>query len=155
MYRAMVAGFLFWLSPLYAFDCYLSLVKNSCWANYNVTVTLLDADTNKTITTLDMPKGTMWNRQYFACEPKMKLNYTAVFSPTIWENEKPRAYTATRFWSLPETIKAGTSAWEVPICYPNAFSEVPLPPEANNTCQCDFKQLPAIKPKIIDKTPAP
>lgn len=131
----------------FAFQCYFTLAKDSCWTNYNVTVTVTDANTENVVATLNIPKGQSWFRQPFECEPGMKLNYKAVFNPIIWESEAGKEYPADHFWSLPSSIGPKDSAWDISVCYPSAFSEVPLPPTANNSCACDFKAIPPVPPK--------
>lgn len=136
-------------TPLWAFTCYYTLAKDNCWAKYNVTVEVLDAATAKVLTTVVVPAGTPWVRQEFSCEVGEKLMYRARFSPIIWESEKGKAYSAKNYWSLPNEMKPGDSAWNVSVCYPADFSQVPLPPEAGGTCKCDFDSIPAIPPKKI------
>jgi hypothetical protein len=129
-----------------AFTCYVTLVKDSCWTSYNVTVDVLEAASDKTILTMTVPEGKSWVRESFNCEPGQKLVYRAQFSPVFWESEKGKTYPAKSYWSLPGTINAGETAWEVPICYPEAFAAVPLPPKATSNCRCDFSAVPALKP---------
>jgi len=143
---SIIAG-LFVSAQSFAFQCYFTLAKDSCWTNYNVSVTVTDANTEQVVTELTVPKGQSWLRQAFECEPNMKLNYKATFNPIIWESEAGKIYPANKFWSLPETINPADSAWVVSVCYPDAFSEVPLPPTANNKCACDFSVIPPIPPK--------
>ena len=136
----------------FSFPCYLTLAKDSCWTNYDVTVIVTDANTNQQLVSLNIPKGQSWTRQPFSCEPKQKLMYQATFEPTIWEGQEGKKYMALRYWFMPEAIKADQSAWEIPVCFPADFSEVPLPADATANCQCNFKDIPAIPPKIEPST---
>lgn len=138
-------------NPVFAFTCYFTLAKDSCWINYDVTVNVLDASDNSQVTSINVPKGKSWNRQKFECQPGQKFMYSASFTPAFWENEKGATYEALQYWTLPATIASGTSAWELPVCYPKAFSEVPLPPTAGNDCQCSFKEIPPIPEAVIKK----
>ncbi|MGQ3889381.1 hypothetical protein ACQUW5_10155 [Legionella sp. CNM-1927-20] len=145
-----LSGILF-SSQLLAFQCYLTLVKDTCWTDYAVTVKVLDAQNNDVnLSTLTVPKGQSWGRQPFTCQPNQKLLYQATFEPYIWENQKNTVYNAISYWTLPSAAKPGESAWEIPVCYPKAFSEVPLPPQATNNCVCNFSQVPPIPPKKLD-----
>lgn len=133
-----------------AFQCYMTIAKDSCWTQYNVKVNVVDANKDKLLTEVSIPKDTHWTRIPFDCDAGLKLNYIATFTPAIWEQDTGKKYMATRFWSLPESIKPNDSAWDIQVCYPQAFSQVPIPPTANNRCRCDFSSIPEIAPKKID-----
>ena len=130
-----------------AFPCYFTLAKDSCWTNYDVKVVVVDAGTDKPIITVDVPKGKSWTRQTFNCQPGQKLMYQASFQPSFWQSEAGKTYMALRYWSLPAEISPKQSAWEIPVCFPQAFSEVPFPPTATGNCKCDFKVIPPLKPQ--------
>ncbi|CDZ78726.1 hypothetical protein BN59_03039 [Legionella massiliensis] len=136
-------------SQSFAFQCYITLVKDSCWTNYNVSMAVINSTNNQTITTVEAPKGKQWQRQPFQCEAAMKLMYNASFSPVFWENDKGKSYWALRYWFLPGEVKPNQSAWDIPVCFPSAFSGVPLPPEANGNCKCDFFSIPPVPPAVI------
>ncbi len=133
--------------PLLAFPCYFTLAKSNCWANYDVKVDVLDAVSRKILTTVQVAKGQTWTRQSFNCQPGQKLIYFASFQPSFWQSEKGKTYAALRFWALPSTVTEKDSAWEIPVCYPDAFSAVPFPPDAAGDCKCDLGSIPPIKPK--------
>lgn len=130
----------------WAFPCYLTLVKDSCWTNYEVNVVMMDALNRNKLTTITVPKSKSWARQKFTCQPGQKLVYEATFKPVFWKSEVGKVYEATRFWFLPNTVGTGETAWDIPVCFPAAFSQVPFPPDAMGNCQCDFKAVPSIKP---------
>ncbi len=138
---------MFVASQLFAFPCYFTLAKDSCWKNYDVQVVVTDAQTNKTIITVDVPKGQLWARQAFSCQPAQKFIYSATFKPIFWHSEVGKTYMALRYWSLPSSISKDQSAWNIPVCFPADFSAVPFPPDANGNCKCDFTSIPAIKPR--------
>lgn len=143
--RMAMLALLMALSPVsFAVKCYYTLVKADCWVNYDVTVTVSDAITNQRILTAVVPKGKRWSRQTFECQPAQKFMYEATFSPIIWEKDANKTYHALRFWSLPEQVSAQTAAWNIPVCFPEAFAEVPLPPDAINACRCDFSVVPSL-----------
>lgn len=131
-------------SQVYAFQCYLTLVKDSCWTNYDVKVTAINAKNNTTVTQVEVPKGKSWTRQAFDCEPAMRLMYKATFAPEFWESDQGKVYSAIRYWTLPGEIKKDQSAWDIPVCFPSAFSAVPFPPDATNNCKCDFFSIPPV-----------
>ncbi|KTD63646.1 periplasmic protein [Legionella santicrucis] len=136
-------------NSLWGITCYFTLAKDNCWNKYTVSVNVIDAETTKVLTTLTVPAGKFWTRQAFPCQPGENLRYKATFSPLIWESEKGKVYAANHFWSLPNTISPGESAWNISVCYASDFSEVPLPPEASGTCKCDFDSIPPIPQKKI------
>lgn len=130
-----------------AFPCFLTMVKDSCWGDYNVTVVATDGSTGKQITTVVVPQGQSWSRVQFDCQPAEAISFIATFTPVIWESDKGKSYAAQRQWTLPEVIKQGDTAWNITMCYPAEFSEVPLPPTANNNCKCNTDDIPAVKPQ--------
>lgn len=137
-------------SQTFAFQCYMTLVKDSCWTNYDVKMTVYNSANNQVMFTVEAPKGKQWARQPFDCEPATKMMYQASFQPVFWENDKGKSYWAIRYWSLPGAVLPGQSAWDIPVCFPSAFSGVPLPPEATSNCKCDFfsiTPIPLGKPK--------
>lgn len=138
-------------TPCSAFTCYLSATKDSCWLHYDVNLTVTDVDTSKTLLNIKIPSGKPWIQQSFDCEPSQRLDYQASFSPIFWQEDAGKVYKALRFWSLPAKAKPNELAWNIPICFPAAFSEVPLPPDAQGNCQCDFSQVPL--PTLTENTP--
>lgn len=148
--KRVIVSFFLWLalsSSAFAFKCYFTLVKDSCWLNYDVKVNVIDTLSNKVLLTASIPRGKSWVREEFSCQPTQNLLYTATFSPIIWEKDTGKEYRALRYWTLPGDIKPGEKAWNIPVCYPAAFSEVPLPPEATGNCHCDFSQVPKLQPE--------
>ncbi|KTD01031.1 hypothetical protein OQJ19_12215 [Fluoribacter gormanii] len=129
--------------------CYYTLVKDNCWIKYDVSVDVMDAISAKTLTTVTVPIGKSWTRQTFPCQPGQKLMYRARFSPIFWESDAGKTYIAKNYWSLPNTINPGDSAWNVTVCYSSDFSLVPLPPNAPGNCSCNFDDIPAIPLKKI------
>jgi hypothetical protein len=129
--------------------CYYTLIKDSCWTKYDVSVDVMDALSAKVLTTVTVPAGKSWTRQTFPCEPGQKLMYRAQFSPVFWDSDRGKTYAAKNYWSLPNTINPGDSAWNVTVCYPNDFAQVPLPPDVSGNCSCSFDNIPAIPPKKI------
>lgn len=130
-----------------AFPCFLTMMKDSCWTNYNVTVNVTNATTGKLITTVIIPQGQAWARQQFNCQPADTLSLAATFTPVFWESDKGKVYSAQHNWTFPQTIAAGDTAWNINVCYPAEFSEVPLPPDAGGSCACDAKDIPPVKPQ--------
>ena len=150
IYRRLVRFVTFLLgtvyfSPLLAFTCYYTLAKDSCWIRYNVTVEVIDATTSKILTTVTVPEGKYWTRTTFNCDTGQKLMYRAQFSPVIWDADKGSIYYAKNYLSLPNSLNSGDSAWNISVCYPSDFSQVPFPPDAANNCTCDFSTIPVIK----------
>ncbi|MGL6028988.1 MAG: hypothetical protein ACRC0B_06745 [Legionella sp.] len=136
-------------SSLWSMTCYYTLAKDSCWTNYNVSVDIFDANTNKLLVNATVPAGTHWVREPFECQPSQKLMYKAQFSPVFWQSDIGKIYASKDYWTLPATINQGDSAWNLSVCYPAAFAQVPMPPEATAQCACDFSSIPAIPPKQL------
>ncbi len=124
--------------------CYFTLVKDSCWANYNVSVDVLDSNKGQVLTTVTAPKGKQWGRESFTCSAQQKLNYSARFAPVFWQSDVGKTYAAKEYISLPAALTTGQTAWTLSACYPSDFSLVPLPPDASGNCQCDYKTVPAV-----------
>lgn len=134
-----------------AISCYLTLAKESCWLKYNVSVNVIDAQTNKVLITVGVPAGTAWVRQPFPCLARENLMFNAKFAPVFWAEDKDKVFSGKDFWSLPSKINPGDSAWNENICFPKDFAEVPLPPDnVTKGCECDFKSIPAILPKQVN-----
>lgn len=144
----LALGFLMIAGQGFAFPCYFTLAKDNCWTDYEVNLTLSDADTNQVITTFTVAKGESWKRQPFSCQPGQRLTYQATFNPVFWQGDQGKIYPAQRFLSLPAAIGKDQSGWDIPICFPAAFSEVPFPPKAAGNCRCDFSAIQPIPPKI-------
>lgn len=146
--KSLVCGLsLLMSSPIWSFTCYYTLAKDNCWTNYNVSVDVVDEQTQTVLTTVKVPAGKSWTRQQFECEPKQKLMYRAQFTPAFWDNEAGKVYSALRFWFMPDTINPGDKAWTIPVCFPEAFASVPFPPDAQTgNCSCDFSVIPAVAP---------
>lgn len=129
-----------------AFQCYFTPMKGDCWKDYDVTIHLIDYSKQKDIVPpITLEKKTMWKRVPFDCNPKDSLIYTASFKPAIWKSQKDTVYKAKRIWFLPDKINKGIIAWNVPLCFPTAFSQVPIPPKADSDCSCSVqKSIPDI-----------
>lgn len=142
--RFLLLNSLFFSSSLFAFPCFITLAKDNCWLNYDVTVIIKDVAVNQQVASITVPKGQAWGREAFTCQPAQKFMFFASFNPSIWESDFNKTFIAKRYWSLPATISSGETAWNLPVCYSNDFAEIPLPPTANSRCQCDFSKIPAI-----------
>lgn len=149
MIKRLSASFLCALvsTQVFAFPCYFTLVKDSCWANYDLKVVVMDANLNKPLVTVEVPKGKSWTRQGFTCQPGQKLMYQASYQPTFWKSEQGKTYMALRYWSLPAEISKKDTAWDIPVCFAAAFAEVPFPPDATGNCVCNFSGIPPLKPQ--------
>lgn len=131
-------------SSIWAFPCFFTLAKDNCWINYDVTVVVVDSKSQQPILSVNIPKGKSWVREPFVCQPGQELEYSATFSPVIWEKSEGTVYKALHYWVLPDAPMAQQKAWDIPVCYPSAFSEVPYPPTATGHCRCDFSNIPPI-----------
>ncbi|KTD25725.1 periplasmic protein [Legionella lansingensis] len=134
-------------AKLFAFPCFFTLAKDSCWANYEVKVIVIDATTNKQILTIDLPKGKSWGRQLFTCEPAQRFYYQATYQPVFWQSEIGKTYKSIRYWSLPASIGPKETAWNIPVCFAANFAAVPLPPDAVGNCDCGWENIPPPPPQ--------
>lgn len=127
----------------YAFQCYLTLFKDHCWKDYSVSVDVVDSATEKKVTTLTIPANELWKRVSFNCSAKQSFIFLSKFSPAFWSQDEGKVYNPKRYWSLPEAENEAV-AWNMNVCFPADFAQVPIPPEANNKCGCDKSMAPAI-----------
>ncbi len=139
---------IFLVTQAYAFPCYITMVKASCWSDYAVSVDVIDVRDEKKITTMEIPQGKLWVRQELVCYPKETVRFEAKFTPAIWEDDADKVYFGKRFLSFPDVIKKGSSAWNMTVCYTSDFAETPFPPDAKiNACSCDMTNIPAVEPR--------
>ena len=132
---------------VHAFPCFITLVKDNCWTDYDVDVTVINVLNEKVLATINIPKGESWVRHELVCEPKQTVMFRAVFSPVFWESDAKKVYFAKRYWSFPEKIDKGAGAWNMNICFTQHFAAVPIPPEGSGRCACDMASIPPIKPR--------
>jgi hypothetical protein len=128
----------------HAFSCYATLVKDSCWSNYTVSIDVVDTKKNKVLVTLFMPIGTDWDRETFDCDLGANLALKATFSPTMWRDQADRVYSGKSYWLIPKDAPTGVVAWNLTRCFPEDFAEVPVPIEATDHCTCSMKDIPAL-----------
>lgn len=147
-YLGLLFG-LFISTQTYAFHCYLTMVKGACWKPYDLTVDLSDADSGKVIKTILVPADQAWIRQEFDCKPGSTLAVEAKFSPVFWDGDDEKTFKGQRYWKLPDVKKEDETGWNVIICFPKQFADVPSPPEASN-CGCFFDNIPKIEPRKRD-----
>lgn len=127
-----------------ASTCFLTLVKDSCWTDYQLTVDVLDASVSQSILSLSVPKGKSWSRQEFTCHAGQSFNYSATFSPVFWKTDTNKHFAGKRTWTLPQKMAEGSTAWSITVCYPEEFAEVPFPPMVAGKCQCDTQSIPPV-----------
>lgn len=133
-----------------AFNCYVTMVKDSCWTDYNLTVSVSNANNGKELIEVLVPKGKSWGREAFACDKGMTLALTAKFDPVFWSTDEGKTFPGQRYWKLPDNIESGISGWNVTVCYPKWFANVPTPPNATANCKCDTDNIPTLPPvKIV------
>ena len=136
----------FLFTQAHGFQCYITMIKDSCWSSYDVNVDLIDVATEKVLASMTMPKGKSWDRKEIVCQPKQMVKLKATFSPAFWEKDAGKVYYGKRFWSFPEEIKKDDKAWNMVICYANDIDGVPLPPDVSGQCVCEKKDIPVIVP---------
>ena len=130
-----------------AIKCYLTMVKGNNWKAYDLTVDLLDAGTGKKKLTTLIAEGDLWSRDEFECKPGETLSLEAKFSPAFWAGQEDKIYKGKHFRKLPNAIQPGEAGWNVTLCFPRDFSDVPSPPDANTNAECDLNAIPKIEPQ--------
>lgn len=125
-----------------AFPCFITMVKDSCWTDYTVTIEVLDAEKDNILTTIVIPKGESWSRGRFEARPKHHFMLRAKFEPAFWAADAGKMYYAAHYWILPDAVQGKTTALHISACYPEGFSGVPLPPKADSTCACPKPDMP-------------
>lgn len=139
---------MWFVANVWSFNCFITIVKDTCWTDYNVTVDVLDADNaNQKLVTVIVPTGSAWNRQKFSCKPSQKLKFQARFTPVFWKKDAGKVYNGTNYWILPDKPSPDETAWNLTICYPKQFSEVPFPPTGGGNCKCETKKVPPVPPQ--------
>ncbi|MBA2650076.1 MAG: hypothetical protein H0U75_10915 [Legionella sp.] len=136
-------------SPLWAFICDLTVIKDSCWAKapYDVTIDVIDSGASipSKLATLTMSREEILGRQVFECKASQILTYRARFKPAMWQHDANLIYSSKSSLSLPALIHPGDTSWNLTLCYSTAFSGVPLPTEAISMCTCDYSSVPSIR----------
>ena len=108
-----------------------------------------DANTGKALSDLTVFEGKSWQRQEFSCTPGQTIALTAKFSPEFWAGDEHKTFPGQRYWKLPDKIKPGDIGWNVTVCFPKYFSDVPTPPHATSNCRCEVDKIPTIDvPKV-------
>lgn len=129
----------------HAVTCYITMVKASCWKDYDLTVNITDAENGKELGEITVYEGDLWKREKFDCKAAETLALVAKFSPTLWEDDADKEYKATRFWKLPKEPGKDAIGWNVTVCYPEWFADVPTPPKSSGDCACDMSAVPKFK----------
>lgn len=137
-------GFLL-ASVSWAFPCYLTVAKDNCWSDYEVSIDVIDSANGANVRTVSIPKNKQWARVLMDCHTSEKFMYIAQFSPIFWASDKGKKYMAKHYWSLPDKIHPQDTAWTLSVCFADDFSLVPAPPQAVAKCVCDFSKLPPIE----------
>lgn len=143
----MILSGVFFLTQAQAFPCYITMIKDSCWSNYNVTVDIVDLFTNKVMVTMTMPKGKSWDRKEIVCQPKQTVQLRATYTPTFWAKDAGKVHYGKRHWSFPDEVKKGDAAWNMTLCFAKDIAEASLPPESSGQCICETKGIPEIEPR--------
>lgn len=141
----IACGALVLATTSWSFPCYLTVVKDNCWTDYDVSINVIDSENGAKVRTVTIPKKKQWIRVLMDCHTSEKFMYIAQFSPVFWQSDKGKTYMAKHYWSLPDKIHPQDTAWTLSVCFANDFSLVPSPPQAVSSCVCDFSKLPPIE----------
>jgi hypothetical protein len=136
----------------FAFDCYITGMTGACWKDFNVTITVYDDILSHQLASISIPKGKVWGRTKIKCTTNQGFAYKATFSPKIWKSNPVSVYSSRRIFYTPNETEKGTTAWTIPVCFPNDFAAVPLPTTATSTCSCSeiAKTVPPVSGEIIN-----
>ena len=141
----MGLSLLFFYPCSWAAQCVLTLVKDSCWTDYQVNVQFNDKLSNKLVTTVNIPAKQNWSRVKFDCAPGQILGGIATFSPIVFSSEKNNTYAGVRFWNLPQSEPEPGVIWSLQICFGSDFANLPFPPKATGNCKCDVSGIPPVQ----------
>lgn len=128
----------------FAVPCVITVIKSPCWSDYDVSVNILDASSNSSLSKVTITKGVSWQRTTFECQPEQVLSANATFTPEIWKGQQGIIYQSVRFWGLPNQAPESGSSWSINICYPKQFKGVPSPLNATN-CECSLDGIPPVE----------
>lgn len=136
----VVAGcLLFPLSAAAEIVCELRVVKNTCWEDYEITVDVVEAEVDKPITQVVVPKNLQSKGEQFSCPKVDKITLHGKFDPPIWQDQKGVSYKAKQVWDVPRTFPEDTERWTITVCFPNDFIAVPIPPKIQLPCLCKYQ----------------
>ena len=122
-------------------------MKSKCWQKHNVHIKVIDNVTaNLVVKQITIPKDKLWVRKEFDCQPKQGLIYESRFDPYIWKTDQDKVYNTKLIWFLPKKVQKKIAAWNIPICFPTNFLDVPILPDVATHCDCEStaKEIPAI-----------
>lgn len=134
-----------WLSTSFAVECYVTFIKDKCYADYDVHLSVTDSHTKHSLVELDLPQSKFWIRQSFECQPSQVVAISSSFSPAIWEADTDKQYQGTHFTKFPDVAPPQGTIWAMDVCFPAQFSKVPTPPKITGACGCDKTAIPALK----------
>lgn len=125
------------------------MVKSKCWADYEISTNITDANSGEQLLSIIIPDNKLWIRKKFECHAGQSLNYTASFDPVFWASDQGKIFNGAQQTKLPDHINADETAWNITICYPTQFENIPMPPEAKSSCTCDLSQVPPVPPQPL------
>jgi hypothetical protein len=130
---------------IHAVECYITLIKDQCWKDYQVHLNIIDMSTHTNQLEIDLPKGEMWTRKKFDCQPGQIFNKSASFSPAIWQGDEQKEFASSAKINLPPSAPKEGAIWSIDICFPEGFSKVPTPVKDVGHCGCDKTNIPELK----------
>jgi len=146
IYKSLLfMSLLFAITPTFATQCVITVHKDTCWETYQVKIQFFDKKNNQPLTSIFIPGNQNWGRVKFNCQPGQVLAASASFSPTIYAGENNKTYSSARFWSLPSSEAEIGAIWALDICFGTDFANLPFPPKASNTCQCNPTDVPPVQ----------
>lgn len=137
------------VSNAFAVECVITAIKNSCWKDYEATITIRDVQTKKDLTTFKIPQNKDWGRTQFSCQPGQIFDAKASFSPDIWDGDGSKIYNSKRIWGLPTKAPNSDVRWSLNLCYSDDFTGMPEPIKSKN-CVCDQSIAPPVEMKTTE-----
>src|SRR3990167_581840 len=127
------------ITQVNAATCYVDVVKDTCWTNYNLALTVINTESGSAIASITVTQGIPWVRVKFPCTHNQTLGFQARYSPVIWQGTENQVYSGQNYWQLSSST---TDAQYTALCFGRDFSEVTFPVTGDGKCQCNMQNIP-------------
>ena len=129
---------LFVLAHADPIPCSVHFQKDSCWKDYQITLTAMNAMTHTPLADPLVLEPDVFSKiSPLKCESAQPIAFIAKFTPAIWEEQAQKNYHSKAFWVAPDALPTDVSEWELSVCFPRDFVGTPLPLEATGSCVCE------------------
>jgi hypothetical protein len=119
-------------------QCQLLIGRQPAWLGHEVKVNIINAVTNKNINTIEFsqvakhPENKKHTQKIFAfpCEKYRALQFSAQFSPSIWQGDDKKTFYSPKTWNVAHQWAAfagdSNSYLQFKITFPKDFDNVPI-----------------------------